>query len=148
MHTKGTLGGIAVLITLAGAPLQAQTSVDAGVTVHSGGTTVGGHVSTGPERAPVVVREQPVREVIVVERMNVPRGRAKGWWRKQGYREVRVYSDGERYYSRRVDRRPQLTEIVVFEREGRYYRWDDGDRRGDDRDHDHKHGKGKGHRDD
>jgi hypothetical protein len=140
MHTKGTLGGIAALIALAGAPLQAQTSVDAGVVVQSGGTTVGGHVSTGPERAPVVVRE-PVREVIVVERMHVPRGRAKGWWRKQGYREVRVYSDGERYYSRRVDRRPQLTEIIVFEREGRYYRWDDG--------HGHK-GKGKGkkgHRD-
>jgi hypothetical protein len=94
----------------------------------------------------VVVREQPVREVIVVEHTKVPRGRAKGWWRKQGYREVRVYSDGERYYSRRVDRRPHLTEIVVFEREGRYYRWDDGDRRDDDdRGHDHKHG--KGHRD-
>jgi hypothetical protein len=137
MHTKGTLGGIAVLIALAGAPLQAQTSVDAGVTVHSGGTTVGGHVSTGPERT-VVVRE-PAREVVVVERMDVPHGRAHGWWRKQGYREVRVYSDGERYYPHRVEHR-ELTEVVVYERQGRYYRWDDGDH-----DHGPKHGKGKGH---
>ncbi|HEU4587845.1 MAG TPA: hypothetical protein VFS11_04315 [Gemmatimonadales bacterium] len=142
MHTKGTLGGIAVLAALAGAPLQAQTSVDAGVTVHSGGTTVGGHVSTGPERAPVVVRE-PAREVIVVERVKVPRGRAHGWWRKQGYREVRVYSDGERYYPRRVEHR-KVTEVIVYERQGRYYRWDEV-RDDHHHDHGHKHGKGKGH---
>ncbi len=137
MQTKLTLGGIALLATLVVAPLRAQTSVDAGVTVHSGGTTVGGHVNTGSPPPVVVVRE-PMREVIVVEHIHAPRGHAKGWWRKRGYREIRVYSDGESYYAHRIERRPGLREVVVFEREGRYYRWDDEDR-DDGGKHEHGH---------
>jgi hypothetical protein len=140
MQIMVTLGGIALMVVLGAMPVSAQTSVDAGVEVHSGGTSVGGHVSTGSPPPTVIVRE-PVREVIVVERRQMPRGRAKGWWRRQGYREVRVYSDGDSYYGRRIERRPGLREVVIYEREGRYYRWDEGDDgdRGRGREHEHEH---------
>ena len=68
---------------------------------------------------PVVVRREPVREVIVVERTHVPKGKAHGWWKKHGYREVTVYYDGTRYYSRRHE--PRFRAVVVYQRDGRYY---------------------------
>jgi hypothetical protein len=138
MQNQLMAAGAAALLALGTAPLSAQSSVDAGVVVHSGGTTVGGHVTTGSPPPAVVVRE-PVREVIVVEPMHVPRGRAHGWWKKQGYREVRVYSDGRSYYAHPVERRPGISEVVVYEREGRYYRWADDDAEG----HGHHGGHGK-----
>lgn len=62
----------------------------------------------------------PEREVIVVERVHVPRGRAHGWWKKHKYRVVTVYYDGQRYYRRGFDR-PALRRVTVYERRGRYY---------------------------
>ena len=60
------------------------------------------------------------REVIVVERTHVPKGQAHGWWKKHGYREVTVYYDGTRYYSRRLDDK-RIRAVVVYQREGKYY---------------------------
>jgi len=73
---------------------------------------------------PVAVRRGPPRDVIVVERTHVPKGKAHGWWKKNGYREVTVYYDGTRYYSRRIDG-TSIRAVVVFQREGRYYLGDD-----------------------
>ena len=72
----------------------------------------------------VVERRAPVREVIVVERTHVPKGQAHGWWKKHGYREVTVYYDGTRYYSRRIDG-VRIRAVVVYQREGKYYQGDD-----------------------
>ena len=87
---------------------------------------------------PRVVRREPVREVIVVERTHVPKGHAYGWWKQHGYREVTVYYDGTRYYGRRHDSRG-LRAVVVYQREGKYYLADAGEERGRSR-----HGDGKG----
>jgi hypothetical protein len=73
---------------------------------------------------PVVVHREPVREVIVVERTHVPKGNAHGWWRKHGYREVTVYYDGTRYYSRQLGP-TGFRAVVVYLREGKYYLADD-----------------------
>jgi hypothetical protein len=135
MNAKMLVGGIAAMLALSALPLRAQTTVEGGVVVHSGPVTAG--VEVGPPPPPVVYAE-PVREVIVVERLHVPRGNAYGWWKKHGYREVTVYSDGDRYYSRRLDRHPGLREVVVYQREGRYYQEED-------RDGHHGHGHGDEH---
>ena len=89
---------------------------------------------------PRAVRHEPGRDVIVVERTHVPRGRAYGWLKKHGYREVTVYYDGARYYSRRLEA-PGFRTVVVYQRDGKYY-MPDAD--GDDRDrHGHGHDKSK-----
>jgi hypothetical protein len=138
MRMRLLLGGAAALLVLGTAPARAQTTVDAGVEVHSG--PVSGHVEVG---SPAPVRREPVREVIVVERVHVPRGRAYGWWKKQGYREVTVYRDDDGYYPRRLARHPKLAAVVVYEREGRYYQWDEGEG-GEEHGHGHgRHGHGK-----
>ena len=90
---------------------------------------------------PRVVRHDAGRDVIVVERTHVPRGQAHGWWKKHGYREITVYYDGARYYSRRLES-TGFRAVVVYQREGKYY-MADGD--GDDRErHGHGHNKSKG----
>ena len=85
------------------------------------------------------VRYEAGRDVIVVERTHVPRGHAYGWWKKHGYREVTVYYDGARYYSRRLES-PGFRAVVVYQRDGKYYM---ADADGDDRDR-HGHGNDEG----
>lgn len=68
-------------------------------------------------------------EVIVVERTHVPRGHAYGWWKQHGYREVTLYYDGTRYYSRQVAP-TGFRAVVVYQREGKYYLPDDDGERG------------------
>ena len=122
---RGIAGGIAALLLGLTAPMHAQTRVEGGVVVQSGPVT--GHVEVGSP-APVVVYREPAREVVVVERIHAPRRHAYRWWKRHGYREVTVYSDGSRYYGRRV-RHPGLRALVVYELGGRYYLGDeDGDR--------------------
>ncbi len=139
MKTNIVVGGMALGLLLAARPAPAQM-VQAGVVVRSG--PVSGHVIVG-EPAPVVAYREPVRRVVVVDpyapRVIVvesmdgpPRGRAYEWWRNQ-YRPVVVYYDGYRYYDRWFGR-PGLRRLEVYERGGRFYRWD-GDRRGDRDDH-------------
>ena len=118
MKSRIVVGGIAaVMLGLAAVPARAQTTVSGGVVVQSG--PVAGHVEVGAP-PPVVVRREPAREVIVVERTHVPRGNAHGWWKKHGYREVTLYYDGTRYYGRRLER-TGLRAMVVYERGGKYY---------------------------
>ena len=118
MKRRGVVGGIVVLVLgLAAVPARAQTTVQGGVVIQSGPVT--GHVEVGSP-PPVVVHDEPVREVIVVERTHVPHGNAHGWWKKHGYHEVTVYYDGARYYDRRLERQ-ELRAVVVYERAGRYY---------------------------
>jgi hypothetical protein len=133
MKARVVVGGLAFGILLAAAPASAQV-VQAGVVIRSG--PVYGHVIVGepaaavvypmPRRVVVVERYAP--PVVVVERVYAPRGYALGWWRRYGYRPVVVYYGGGRYYQRWFDGRP-LRQFEVYERNGRYYRWDD------DRDH-------------
>ncbi len=134
MRTGGLVGAIVLGLGLAAPRAPAQV-VEAGVVIRSG--PVAGHVVIGPP-PPVVVYREPARvvvveryapRVIVVREVHVPRGRAYGWWKKHGYRRVVVYYDGHAYYDRWVDGRPGIREVVVYERDGRYYHgdWDDHD---------------------
>jgi hypothetical protein len=112
MTTKLKLSAITVLLLLGGC--------SRGVLVGSPSPAVG---------------QRPAREVIVVEETHVPRGRAHGWWKNHGYRQVTVYSDGVHFYPRPHERHPELKAIVVYEREGRYYRGADEDEGGKDNGH-------------
>jgi hypothetical protein len=51
------------------------------------------------------------------------------WYRYHGYRPVQVWYDDDRdcYYDRYDRSRGRLREIVIYERDGRYYRDDDRD---------------------
>jgi len=77
--------------------------------------------------------------VVVVEEWRGPRGNARGWWKRGGFREVVIYRDRDRdrYYDRFDRGRRDLVEVVAYERGGRYYdgrRFDDRyDNRFDDR---------------
>ncbi len=120
---RGTVAVIAVLVLGFNArSVRAQTAVEGHVVVRSGPVT--GHVEVASP-APARYRE-PVRRVIVVERVRMPRGHAYGWRRKHGYRAVTVYYDGRRYYTRRIVR-PGIRTVIVYERLGRYYVADDED---------------------
>ena len=137
MKASIVVGGMALGLSLAARPAPAQM-VEAGVVIHSG--PVVGHVVVG-EPPPVVVYGEPVRRVVVVDRYaprviavetaRWPRGRAYGW--RYHYRPIVVYYDGARYYDGWFPGRPGLRRIEVYQRGGRYYRWDeDGYRRRDD----------------
>jgi hypothetical protein len=122
---RGTVAVIAVLVLgFSAGSVRAQTAVQGGVVVRSGPVT--GHVEVASP--PPARYREPVRRVIVVERVRIPRGHAYGWRKKHGYRAVTVYYDGRRYYSRRIVRLGIRT-VVVYERGGRYYVADDDNRR-------------------
>jgi hypothetical protein len=59
-------------------------------------------------RREVIVRSRDVvysPRVIVVQRRHVPRGRARGWWRNEGYQRTVVWVDAYgRFYDRDYDR--------------------------------------------
>jgi hypothetical protein len=135
---RGTLAVIAVLVLgFRAGSVRAQTAVEGAVVVQSG--PVAGHVEVNsPPRARY---REPVRRVIVVERVRMSRGHAYGWRKKHGYRPVTVYYDGHRYYNRRIVR-AGIRAVIVYERGGRYYIADEDrdsdryERRNHDRDHD------------
>ncbi|HTK43241.1 MAG TPA: hypothetical protein VL287_16765 [Gemmatimonadales bacterium] len=137
MTAKILAGGIAATLALIAGPLRAQTTVEGGVAVQSGPVRAHVEVGTPP---PAVVYAEPAREVIVVEPVHVPNGRAHGWWKKHGYREVTVFYDGDRYYSHRVRVSHALREVVIYERGGKYYQWRDGAERHEEHNHGHGHG--------
>jgi hypothetical protein len=76
-------------------------------------------VRSGPVAGRVVYR-RPVERIIVVERVH--RHRGPGYWRHHGYRPVTLYYMDGRYFDRRLGYRPGMREIVVYQREGRFYR--------------------------
>lgn len=120
MRSRIAVGGILALAFVAGCSPRAQDRVV---------------VAPKPR---VAERRGPVREVIVVERTHVPRGRAYGWWKQHGYSEVTVYYDGASYYSRR-DESTGFRAVIVFQRDGKYYlpAEDDHDDQGGRHGHDH-----------
>lgn len=102
-------GALAALITTIGiTPASAQ--VRAVIQVNVGAPVV----YAAPR--PVVVRRVAAPNVIVVQR--VPH-RGRGWWKRNGYRPTIVYTDGRYYYSRWIGR-PGVTQVTVYERDGRY----------------------------
>jgi hypothetical protein len=120
---RGTVAVIAVLVFgFSAGSARAQTAVEGAVVLQSGPVT--GHVVVAS--APARYRE-PVRRVIVVERVRMPRGHAYGWRRQHGYRAVTVYYDGRRYYTRRIVR-SGIRAVIVYERNSRYYLIDHDDR--------------------
>ena len=70
---------------------------------------------------PIVVIGRPANRVIYVERVA---WREPKWWKRRGYRPVRFWYDGQRFYDRPV-RIYGVQEIVMFERGGRFYVVDD-----------------------
>ena len=135
MTRRVVVGGmLALALGLAAVPARAQTTVQGGVVVQSGPVT--GHVEVNSP-PPVVVRHEPASEVIIVERTHVPHGKAHGWWKEHGFRDVTVYYDGTRYYGRRIERKG-VRSVIVYERGGKYYIGDEG------AEHDGHHGKSQG----
>ena len=65
---------------------------------------------------PVIVRRAVAPNVIYVDRMP---HRGRGWWKRNGYRQAIVYTDGRYYYSGWT-RRPGVTQVTVCTRDGRY----------------------------
>jgi hypothetical protein len=136
MNASTIAGSLVVGLVFATSPVQAQ-SVAANVVVRSG--PVFGHVvvSNGYStygRRPVVYRRAPERRVVVVERYH-PRvivvermrhHRQKRHWERYGYRPISLYYVNGRYYDRYPDRydeyRPDVVQVVVYERDGHYYR--------------------------
>jgi hypothetical protein len=132
---------------LAAAPASAQT-VAADVLVRSG--PVAGHVVVADgystyRRPEVIVHRRPVaRRVVVIERYaprvvvvtRVHQHRSSRAWARHGYRPVTLYYIDGRYYDRWSDRWPRAAEVVVYERDGRYYTADCEERW---RHHDHDH---------
>ena len=103
-------GALAVLITTFGfTPASAQ--IRAVIQVNVGQPPV---VYAAPR--PVIVRRAVAPNVIYVER--IPH-RGRGWWKRNGYRPAIVYTDGRYYYSGWV-RRPGVTQVTVYTRDGRY----------------------------
>ena len=120
-------------LSLLASPMPAQ-SVTADVVVRS--RPVSGRVVVGDryrerDREVVLVRRVPARRVmvererprvIVVERF---RDHGRGWrHHRHEYRMVTVYYARGRYYDRYDRRYPGLVRVVVYERNGRFYRDD------------------------
>jgi hypothetical protein len=133
MYASTIAGSLVVGLVLATSPVQAQL-VAANVVVRSG--PVSGHVvvSNGYStyrRPPVVVyRRPPERRVVVVERYH-PRvivvermrhHRHKRHLERYGYRPFSLFYVDGRYYDRYDDFRPGVVRVVVYERDGHYYR--------------------------
>jgi hypothetical protein len=138
---------LALLLVLPG-PLAAQR-VSADIIIGHG--PIAGRVILGdpfPYHSHTIVEVRPYpryrpeyREVVVVHR-----SRGHDWYRRHGYRTVRVWYDADRgrYYQHHDRNQAGLRAVVVYERGGRYYsddRYEGGgrDRRSDrhgDRDDD------------
>jgi len=145
MKASIVAGSLLSGLVLVALPMQAQ-QVSADVFVHGG--PVAGHVVVGNgystyHRAPVVYRRPAPRRVVVVERPGprvvvverAHRYRSAAFWRRHGFRPVVLYYIDGRYFDRPVRHRGYAREVIVYERDGRYYRdWDD-DRDDHHRDH-------------
>jgi hypothetical protein len=112
-----------VLPVLAGLLLpSAATAQRVSADIAIGDGPVSGRIIVGDPYPHYYHHPRPVyREVIVI------RGhRGYGWYRNHGYRATRIYFDSGRgrYYDRPYF--GGLRAVAVFERDGRYYRCDDG----------------------
>jgi hypothetical protein len=116
-------------------PLHAQR-VEAGVLVRSG--PIAGHVVIGDGYS--TYRRPVARRVVVVERPRIVaverayRHRPAKQWHRRGYHPVTLYYWDGRYYDRPIGHRREVRTIVVWERDGHYYRDSE-----DDHGHHHEH---------
>jgi hypothetical protein len=152
MKASVVAGSLLSGLVLIASSLQAQ-QVSADVVIRSG--PVAGHVAVGEgystyRRPPVVVYHRPAaRRVVVVERYaprvvvveRVHRHRHAGHWKRHGFRPVTLYYVDGRYYDRRIGHVRGAREVIVYERNGRFY--DDcgheGRHHDDRRDHDDRY---------
>jgi hypothetical protein len=132
MNASTIAGSLVAGLVLATSSVQAQ-SVAANVVVRSG--PVSGHVvvSNGYStyrRHPVVVYRRPPERRVVVQRYHprvivverVRHHRHKRHWERYGYRPVTLYYIDGRYYDRYDESRRGVARVVVYERDGHYYR--------------------------
>lgn len=138
---------LALLLTVPGALAAQRVSAD----IIIGHGPIAGRVILGdpyPYHSRTIVEVRPhhgyrtvYREVVVMHRW-----RGHDWYRRHGYRPVRVWYDADyqRYYERHDRNHPGLRAVVVYERGGRYYR----DERHDDRGRDGRAGRHAGRYDD
>jgi hypothetical protein len=133
------LSGLVLVVS----SLPAQ-QVSADVVIRSG--PVAGHVIVGDggystyHRTPAVYRRPPVRRVVVVERYaprvvvveRVHRHRHPRHWKRHGFRPVTLYYVNGRYYDRWAGYGRGVREVLVYERDDRFYH--------DCGDDDHRHG--------
>lgn len=130
--------GLGLLTTI---PVQAQrvrAEVIVGTGPVSGRVVIGephhryrdGYVHRYPARRVIVERHSP--RIIVVERIHRGRGHYQHH-RHRDFRHVRAYYDSDRqaYYD---SYRPGLRQVIVYQRDGRYYHRDDDHFRDRDRD--------------
>lgn len=135
MKTSFAAGSLLAALAFVG-PLHGQ-QVAAAVGFRSGPVAalvrIGDGYSTyhGPA---VVYRRAPEPErLIVVERLVRRHRHSASDWQREGYRRATVYYMDGRYYDRWVRGRPGMREVVVLERDGRFYQACDDDGRDRDR---------------
>jgi hypothetical protein len=125
-----------LLALTAAAILPANAAAQVSGTIVIGGLPVGGVVTfgsprwvPGPARRVVVMERHAPGRVVVVERWRPSKHYYRGDHRRYSRAEVWYDQRAGRYYDRV---RPGLRRVVVYERDGRYYRHDDDkrDRRG------------------
>jgi hypothetical protein len=138
MKASVVAGSLLSGLVLIASSLQAQ-QVSADVVIRGG--PVAGHVVVREgystyRRPPVVVVQRYAPRVVVVERVH--RHKSARHWKRHGFRPVMLYYFDGRYYDRRVGHARGAREVVVYERNGRFYQ-DCGYelRRHDHRDRDH-----------
>ncbi len=124
------------LLTYAFVPARTEAQVSARIVI--GGHPVSGVIRIGDPHVHVI-RERPRGHRVVVVEHRAPRvivvhkhHHKKHKWKKHDYRRIVVYYDRrhDRYYDAY---RPGLVEWRAYERDGRFYRDDDWDRRYRDR---------------
>jgi hypothetical protein len=142
MHPRSIAGALVFGLTLAATPLLAQSSDRYSTYDRSEYDRPEPHrdpagYATPPGRRVVIERVAP--RVVTVEWMAGRMG-SREVWVGRGYRPVTLWVVDGRYYDRydpyweRGVRRPDIRQIVVYERDGRYWRDYDGDGDHDRRD--------------
>lgn len=119
----GLVGLSALGFAIGATDLEAQAR--ASVVVATGPVITRVHVglpliSYGRPR-PMILVGRPGNRVILLERAV---WHEAAWWKRHGYRPVRFWFDGHRFFERPV-RAHGLREVILFERGGRFYLVDD-----------------------
>jgi hypothetical protein len=109
---------VAAHIVVRGGPIAGHVTIADGYSTYRRPTVVE-YRRPEPRRAVVVERYAP--RVLVVERVRPHRH--ANYWVRHGYRTVTVFDVNGRYYDRDV--RGLGRQVVVYERDGHYYRCDD-----------------------
>jgi hypothetical protein len=123
MLSRVITGSALLIPMLLSAPPASAQRVSADVRIWGG--PVAGHIRIGPDRYPYRYRDYRPR-IVRVEVLRVRDYRHPPGWFREFRRTARVYivyrdRDRDLYYDRY---RPGLVECEVYERDGRFYRWE------------------------